>query len=103
MNRASKERTSHPAQFPIAVVSRIIKACSNPGDLVLDPFMGSGSTAEACLRNSRKAVGFEIRSDYVQVAGRRIEYLLQLKAQEDAQQKLFPSIQFDQLVPLDIS
>ena len=65
--------------------------------------MGSGSTAEACLRNSRKAVGFEIRSDYVQVAGRRIEYLLQLKAQEDAQQKLFPSIQFDQLVPLDIS
>jgi len=94
-NRASKERTDHPAQFPIAVVSRIIKACSNPEDLVLDPFMGSGSTAEACLRNSRKVVGFEIRSDYVQVAGRRIENFLQLKAQEDAQQKLFPSIQFD--------
>ncbi|MGI0015565.1 MAG: DNA-methyltransferase [Nitrososphaera sp.] len=94
-NRASKERTDHPAQFPIAVVSRIIKACSNPGDLVLDPFMGSGSTAEACLCNSRKVVGFEIRSDYIRVAGKRIENFLQLKAQEDAQQKLFPSIQFD--------
>ena len=94
-NRASRERTDHPAQFPIAVVNRIIRACSNPDDLILDPFMGSGSTAEACLRNSRKVVGFEIRSDYLQVAGRRIENFLHLKAQEDAQQKLFSSIQFD--------
>ena len=49
-NRASKERTEHPAQFPVALVARIVEACSDERDLVLDPFVGSGSTAEVCLR-----------------------------------------------------
>ena len=60
-NRSSKERMPHPAQFPMAVVERIIRACSNPGDVVFDPFVGSGSLIEAALRNGRQAVGFEIR------------------------------------------
>ena len=46
-NRSSKERTPHPAQFPLAVVERIIRACSDPGDVVFDPFVGSGSLIEA--------------------------------------------------------
>lgn len=91
-DRASKERTKHPAQFPIALVDRIVKACSNEGELVMDPFMGSGSTAEACLRNSRPVFGFEIRRDYVQMAAMRLENYLKKKAAEDAQGKLFTGV-----------
>jgi adenine-specific DNA-methyltransferase len=71
-NRASRERTSHPAQFPIAVVDRIVKACSNENDLVFDPFMGSGTTLDVCLRNHRMGLGFEIRPDYMRVCGNRL-------------------------------
>jgi len=72
--RASKERTSHPAQFPLAVIDRIVKLSSEPGDLVMDPFMGSGTTALACARNGRKFLGFEIRKDYCQIAVDRLEH-----------------------------
>lgn len=70
--RSAKERTSHPAQFPLAVIDRIIKACSDPRDVVLDPFVGSGTTAEAALRNGRFVVGVEIWRDYIEIARRRI-------------------------------
>ena len=91
-NRSSKERTNHPAQFPIAVLDRILKACSNQGDLVMDPFMGSGSTAEACLRNSRPVFGFEILSNYVESAQHRIgRYKADAESRGD-QKKLFDRI-----------
>jgi adenine-specific DNA-methyltransferase len=88
-NRSSKERTAHPAQFPVAVIDRIIKACSNPGDLIFDPFLGSGSLIEAALRNGRAAVGFEINSKYVQIAARRIERFQKRQMQQKLQQILF--------------
>jgi adenine-specific DNA-methyltransferase len=72
-NRSSVERTSHPAQFPIAIIERIVKACSNEGDLLIDPFMGSGSTAEVAVQLNRPVVGFEIRPDYIDIAADRIE------------------------------
>lgn len=72
-NRASKERMPHPAQFPTAVIERIILACSNPGELVLDPFAGSGSTLVAALRCQRRSLGFEIREDYARMALARLE------------------------------
>jgi adenine-specific DNA-methyltransferase len=75
-DRASKERTPHPAQFPTAVVDRIIRACSNPGDVVLDPFMGSGSLAEAALRAGRQAIGFEINAEYVDLTAERLRAAL---------------------------
>ena len=71
--RASRERTKHPAQFPLAVIERIVKASSNPGDVIFDPFIGSGTTAEAAMRNGRKAVGFEIKSEYIDIAVERLE------------------------------
>jgi len=88
-NRASKERTPHPAQFPIAVIERIVKACSNPGDVLLDPFLGSGSLIEAALRNGRQCVGFEVDSKYVRLAAGRIERYLRRSKAEAAQGKLF--------------
>lgn len=71
--RSSAERTDHPAQFPVAVIERIILASSNAGDLVLDPFMGSGSTAEACLKLGRPVIGFEISPEYVDLSAARLE------------------------------
>ncbi|MBP0016780.1 MAG: site-specific DNA-methyltransferase [Cyanobacteria bacterium SBLK] len=72
-NRSSKERTDHPAQFPIDVIDRIIKASSHPENLILDPFMGSGTTAEAALRNGRKVIGFEIKLEYCYTIAKRLE------------------------------
>jgi adenine-specific DNA-methyltransferase len=70
--RSSKERTAHPAQFPSAVIERIIKACSPPGGLILDPFMGSGTVAEVGQRLGRKVVGFEIEPRYLEIAEKRL-------------------------------
>jgi adenine-specific DNA-methyltransferase len=64
-NRSSPERTPHPAQFPEAVVERIILACSNRGDVVLDPFLGSGTTAAVARRLGRYLIGFEINEGYL--------------------------------------
>ena len=71
--RSSSERTPHPAQSPEAVIDRIVKASSDPGDIVLDPFVGSGTTAVVARRLGRVAVGFETRDDYLDIAARRIE------------------------------
>lgn len=74
-DRSSSERTAHPAQFPVAVIDRIIRACSNPGDTILDPFVGSGSSLEAAISSGRSAIGFEIRADYVDLAASRLKSL----------------------------
>ncbi|WP_195708036.1 DNA-methyltransferase [Vibrio metoecus] len=71
-NRSSVERTPHPAQFPMEMVERMMKSSSNEGDLILDPFMGSGSTAECALRNGRYVIGFELEDKYIGYAKDRI-------------------------------
>lgn len=81
-DRSSTERTSHPAQFPMAVIERIIKASSNPRELVLDPFIGSGTTAEVALRLGRPTVGFEIREDYCHIAAGRLDRFLQHRKEQ---------------------
>ncbi|EAW36848.1 site-specific DNA-methyltransferase [Lyngbya sp. PCC 8106] len=88
-NRSSKERTSHPAQFPIQLVSRIILASSNLGDIVFDPFLGSGSTAEAAIRNGRKIIGFEINDLYIDMAIKRIKTFLDEQSNRVEQKSLF--------------
>lgn len=86
--RSSRERMPHPAQFPIAVIERIIKACSNPKEIVFDPFVGSGTVIEAALRNGRLAVGFEINKGYADLAAKRIAGFL-LRQQDSVQHTLF--------------
>jgi adenine-specific DNA-methyltransferase len=87
--RSSAERTPHPAQFPIAIIERIIEACTNEGDLILDPFMGSGTTAEAALKLGRKVIGFELRADYIEIAARRLTQYLEMEAIHQSQVALF--------------
>ncbi|MBP1589519.1 MAG: site-specific DNA-methyltransferase [Kiritimatiellae bacterium] len=66
------EKTAHPCQFPVGLISRLVRALSNKNDLVYDPFSGSGTTAVAALSEGRRFVGTEILSDYVKIANERI-------------------------------
>jgi adenine-specific DNA-methyltransferase len=70
--RSSKERTPHPAQFPLDLCERSIKGFSPTDGIVIDPFLGSGSTIDACLRWGRYSIGFEIREDYCAIAAARV-------------------------------
>lgn len=72
-NRQSQERESHPAQTPTDLIDRIVLGGSNLGELILDPFMGSGSTAASALKNNRFYIGFEISEQYCKTAAERIE------------------------------
>lgn len=62
----------HPTQKPLKLIERLIYASSNPGMVVLDPFMGSGSTAIACLNLGRNYIGVEKELEYVQASENRI-------------------------------
>lgn len=75
-DRASSERTPHPAQFPVDLIERAIKGFSNPGDIIMDPFMGSGTVAEVALANRRKVIGFEVNSNYCELIRERVNRLL---------------------------
>lgn len=66
------EKTAHPCQFPVAIPRRLIKALSNPGDVVLDMFLGSGSTAVASILEKRYFIGAEIQPSYFEIAKERI-------------------------------
>lgn len=66
----------HPTEKPIDLLELYINNSSNEGDIVLDPFMGSGSTAVACLNTSRNYLGFEIDKEYYDVAEHRIKSII---------------------------
>jgi DNA modification methylase len=69
----SVERTDHPAQYPEKLIERIILAGSNEGDLILDPFMGSGTTAIVSKKLNRNYVGYEINKEYIQITEKRMQ------------------------------
>jgi modification methylase len=68
----SAKRVGHPAPFPVALPARFAELYTYKDDLVLDPFMGSGTTAVAALRLGRHYVGYEISPEYLAAAGKRI-------------------------------
>lgn len=68
----SATRVGHPAPFPVALPQRLIELYTYEGDLVLDPFMGSGSTALAAVRTRRHFVGFDTDPSYIEAAEARI-------------------------------
>jgi adenine-specific DNA-methyltransferase len=71
-NRSSEERTSHPCQFPTDLIDRLVLGFTNEESIVLDPFMGSGTTFESCLRHKRYCIGIEILPEYCEIAKKRI-------------------------------
>src|SRR6266851_10109638 len=69
-----KKFGKHPTQKPAALLERILLASTNEGDLVLDPFAGSGTTLLAARRTKRKAVGIEIESKYIEMSKKRLNH-----------------------------
>lgn len=68
-----RKKEHHPAPFPLDIPYRLIKLYTYVGDVVYDPFMGSGTTAIACKKTDRDWIGSEISSDYIETAIERIE------------------------------
>jgi len=66
------EKTAHPCQFPVELVERLVLALTNEGDLVIDPYMGVGSTAVAAILHGRRAAGAELVSEYLDIARARL-------------------------------
>jgi site-specific DNA-methyltransferase (adenine-specific) len=66
------DKTKHNAPFPEELVRRHVVTWTNPGDLILDPFMGSGTTGKVALLNNRKYVGFDLSKEYCDEAEQRI-------------------------------
>lgn len=69
----SKSISKHPTQKPVPLFSYLIRTYTNPGDLVLDNCMGSGTTAISCIREGRNYIGFELNKEYYDIAIERIE------------------------------
>ena len=94
-----KEREGwHGCQMPIAVLDRIIKSSSNPGDIVLDPFNGSGTTVVSAAMLGRQYVGIDQSEAYVSYARKRLEHTLQKVANAKADDSI-PKASDSQLFP----
>ncbi len=80
MNAESAKRIGHPAPFPEELPFRLIQLYSFTNDIILDPFMGSGTTAVAAARSDRHYLGYDNNQDYIKLADKRLEfYKRQLK------------------------
>jgi len=67
-----KEIRFHPTQKPVGLIEQILLSYSKEGDLVCDPFLGSGTTAIACEKLNRKYIGIEINEEYIKIAQQRL-------------------------------
>lgn len=70
--RDEKVHGKHPTQKPVALIERCIRASTNPGDLVLDPFAGTAATGVASLKHGRRFIGFERESAFAEIGGKRL-------------------------------
>ncbi len=72
----SARSVGHPAPFPVELPHRLIQLYTFEGDIVLDPFMGSGQTAIAAVQGQRRYIGYEIEADYLRLAQRRVKQFI---------------------------
>lgn len=73
LNQSDKKKYKHPTVKPQLILNNLVINSSKNGDIVLDPFMGSGSTGVACLNNNRNFIGIELDENYFSIAKERIE------------------------------
>jgi DNA modification methylase len=76
MIKQKPEKRYHPTQKPLALMLWVLENYTNPGDTILDPFMGSGTTGVACFQTGRNFIGIEIDKDYYKIARQRIKEAL---------------------------
>jgi len=75
MNPESARKAMHPAPFPVELPYRLIQLYSFKDDVILDPFIGSGTTGIAAVKSERKYIGYEINDEYIKVAQKRLKIL----------------------------
>jgi modification methylase len=79
----SAKRVGHPAPFPVELPQRLAQLYTYEGEVILDPFMGSGQSAIAALKTKRDYIGYEIDEEYVNLANKRIQqFILEFKSQK---------------------
>jgi adenine-specific DNA-methyltransferase len=71
------EKTIHPCQFPVGMIERLVLSMTNEGDLVVDPFIGVGSTAIAAIMHDRRCAGADIMEEYIEIAKERVRLAAQ--------------------------
>lgn len=71
-HNCGKSKYGHPTEKPLEIIEKLILTASNEGDLIFDPFMGSGTTAAACKEINRNFIGCEIESKYCEIAKKRV-------------------------------
>ncbi|MBN1305783.1 MAG: site-specific DNA-methyltransferase [Anaerolineales bacterium] len=76
-NPESARKVGHPAPFPVELPYRLMQLYTFTGDVVLDPFMGSGTTALAALKAGRKFIGYEVDPEYLELAEERIDLFVE--------------------------
>lgn len=72
VNKVPSNKLVHPNEKPVELIAQLVESLSKPGDCVLDAFMGSGTTAVACLKTGRNYIGFELDEKYHAIAMQRI-------------------------------
>lgn len=73
LHRLHAERCEHPTQKPLEIIQRMVLSTCPLGGVVLDPFMGSGTTAAACAANGRNFIGYDLNSEYIAIARNRVK------------------------------
>jgi site-specific DNA-methyltransferase (adenine-specific) len=97
-----KKFGKHPTQKPVALLERILLASSNEGDLVLDPFLGGGTTLLTAFRLHRRAIGCDLSLDYINLSVRRLcSNLVQVQVSVSSFEISFDSLHFSVDPPLD--
>lgn len=87
---SEENRLRHPALFPQALIQRILEIYTRPGDTILDPFMGAGSSLIAAQMLKRRSIGFEISPEYISLAKKRVQI-----NKEDYRRQFQPQIYFE--------
>jgi site-specific DNA-methyltransferase (adenine-specific) len=72
------ERVDHPTQKPLELIERMVLSTSPKGGVVLDPFLGSGTAAEASMKHGRNFIGFDLNQKYIDIATKRVEQRLKM-------------------------
>jgi adenine-specific DNA-methyltransferase len=93
------EYENHPTQKPIALLERIIKASSNKGDIVMDPFSGTFTTCFVAKELGRKCIGIELQDEYIKIGLRRLQLAKEYKGEK--LQKEIRSFETGKLIPLN--
>ena len=83
--RDIRDKKLHPATFPISLARRVIELFTHEGELVLDPFVGSGTTLVAAKDTNRNAVGFDLQTDYIELCERRLSGSINIFAPDTRQ------------------